>query len=376
MHDAGRRLLGPVVRRDDLTFPVEPTADGWRSHCGRYYVARTDAGYHAEAIGVAVLRPKGRWDYDSLQAALHACKLYHQRVTGNAVTVNTSHVVAWAAQHSGGAVCDAAPPQPRGSMKIALAKAHQMLSVLGFKIDDWEKADYQRRINSVVEGAYPKQDMLEQVQDDPEAKATLEAVLNAIDAKEEVTVVDRDKDADTVAAPAKKKSLAAAIAASEDNGDNDDDDAGQAAADAAAEANDADAPDDGADEETENAMTVAEPKRKPGRPAKASTNGRGPGRPPKAAAVAVSEPKRKPGRPAKNAPKPLKVRVAAATDEERGPTRTYTAGVVIRRHGTKGSVTDEMVNELDREFGVTNERESRFALRNALNAIRGYNAGK
>jgi len=53
-------------------------------------------------------------------------------------------------------------------------------------------------------------------------------------------------------------------------------------------------------------------------------------------------------------------------------TRPYLAGVIIARHGLEAGVTDEMVAELDEEYGLPNPRESRFCLKNAWHATRGY----
>lgn len=53
-------------------------------------------------------------------------------------------------------------------------------------------------------------------------------------------------------------------------------------------------------------------------------------------------------------------------------TRPYLAGRIIARHGMEQGVTDEMVAELDEAYPRPNPRESKFTLRNAYHAIRGY----
>ena len=53
-------------------------------------------------------------------------------------------------------------------------------------------------------------------------------------------------------------------------------------------------------------------------------------------------------------------------------TRPYFAGVVIQNHGVEAGVTAAMVTEVDKLYGQPNPRESRFCLKNAWHAIRGY----
>ncbi len=56
-------------------------------------------------------------------------------------------------------------------------------------------------------------------------------------------------------------------------------------------------------------------------------------------------------------------------------TRPFLAGVLIKQHGVKAGVTDEMVTELNEMYGKVNDAESMFTLRNAWHAIRGFAKG-
>ena len=83
-----------------------------------------------------------------------------------------------------------------GTMKISLAKAHQMFTVMEFKgMEQWSMSEYQRRLDSIMAGAFERPEMYEMVNDDPEAQATLKEILAAVDAKESITVVERERDA-------------------------------------------------------------------------------------------------------------------------------------------------------------------------------------
>ena len=53
-------------------------------------------------------------------------------------------------------------------------------------------------------------------------------------------------------------------------------------------------------------------------------------------------------------------------------TRPYIAGVIIAKHGLAAGVTNEMVAELDEQYGHANPAESLFCLRNAWHSARGY----
>ena len=53
-------------------------------------------------------------------------------------------------------------------------------------------------------------------------------------------------------------------------------------------------------------------------------------------------------------------------------TRPYFAGVVVKRHGVAAGVTAAMVAELDELYGKANPAESKFCLKNAWHAVRGY----
>lgn len=55
-------------------------------------------------------------------------------------------------------------------------------------------------------------------------------------------------------------------------------------------------------------------------------------------------------------------------------TRPYAAGLVVKKFGIADGVTDEMVEAVDQLYGKVNPRESRFALRYAVQAIRAYTA--
>ena len=53
-------------------------------------------------------------------------------------------------------------------------------------------------------------------------------------------------------------------------------------------------------------------------------------------------------------------------------TRPYLAGKIIARHGLAAGVTDAMVAELDEAYGKPNPTESRWCLKNAWHASRGF----
>lgn len=53
-------------------------------------------------------------------------------------------------------------------------------------------------------------------------------------------------------------------------------------------------------------------------------------------------------------------------------TRPYLAGAIIAKHGLAAGVTDAMIAELDEAYGKPNPIESRFCLKNAHHAARGY----
>jgi hypothetical protein len=69
---------------------------------------------------------------------------------------------------------------------------------------------------------------------------------------------------------------------------------------------------------------------------------------------------------------------ATATTKKEPPaakvTRTEVVGRVLARHGLDAKL-DNLIAEVDAEFGTANPRESIFALRNARNAIKGFLAG-
>jgi outer membrane biosynthesis protein TonB len=56
--------------------------------------------------------------------------------------------------------------------------------------------------------------------------------------------------------------------------------------------------------------------------------------------------------------------------------RPYLAGIVIKEAGAAAGVTAEMVTRLDEAYGKPNPTESKFCLRNAWHAIRGFAKGK
>lgn len=53
-------------------------------------------------------------------------------------------------------------------------------------------------------------------------------------------------------------------------------------------------------------------------------------------------------------------------------TRAYVAGLIIAKYGLAAGVTKAMVAELDRECGYVNPWESKYCLKNAWHAARGY----
>ena len=52
--------------------------------------------------------------------------------------------------------------------------------------------------------------------------------------------------------------------------------------------------------------------------------------------------------------------------------RSYYAGIVIRKHGISAGITEEMVNELDKMYKKRNRQESMYRLRLAWHAIYGF----
>ena len=52
--------------------------------------------------------------------------------------------------------------------------------------------------------------------------------------------------------------------------------------------------------------------------------------------------------------------------------RPYFAGVIVAKYGLEAGVTDEMVAELDAAYGKPNPTESRYRLKDAWHAARGY----
>jgi hypothetical protein len=105
-------------------------------------------------------------------------------------------------------------------------------------------------------------------------------------------------------------------------------------------------------------------------PLKRPANGKKPAKKPAAKEA-------KPAAAKKETPaKPAKVEKPAAAKEERHATRPYIAGQVIAERGLAADLTDEMVAEVDGRAKKPNEAESRFCLRNARQAIQGYQAGR
>lgn len=73
--------------------------------------------------------------------------------------------------------------------------------------------------------------------------------------------------------------------------------------------------------------------------------------------------------------KPEKPKKPSTPGVRNSRTRPFLAGVLIKKHGRKAGVTDEMVAELDEMYGKENPAESMFCLRNAWHAIRGFMDG-
>lgn len=86
--------------------------------------------------------------------------------------------------------------------------------------------------------------------------------------------------------------------------------------------------------------------------------------------------KKKPATKAKPEPtvaaEPAPIDPATLTGVSMAATRPYFAGLVIARHGLAAGVTDEMIAEVDAMYKSPCPRESKFALRNAWHAARGY----
>jgi len=92
--------------------------------------------------------------------------------------------------------------------------------------------------------------------------------------------------------------------------------------------------------------------------------------PAKKAKAAPAE-KAKAAKKAKAAPAPKKG-VPGIRNVEITGNRPYSCGAVFAAHGLEGGLTDKMVAEIDEACGVANERETKFAARNAFQAIRGF----
>lgn len=93
----------------------------------------------------------------------------------------------------------------------------------------------------------------------------------------------------------------------------------------------------------------------------------------KAAAPAPAEKpakEKKPTKPAKDDDGTAKIPGVRETR-----TRPFLAGCLIKENGMGAGITDAMVAELDKQYGKTNPAESLFCLRNAWHSIRGYEEG-
>ena len=88
-------------------------------------------------------------------------------------------------------------------------------------------------------------------------------------------------------------------------------------------------------------------------------------------AAPAEEEEEAPAKPAKKAkePKPEKPK---STGVRKSKTRPYVGGSIIKKYGLDAGITEAMVAEVDSEFGEANPRETKFVLRNAWHAIRGY----
>lgn len=69
---------------------------------------------------------------------------------------------------------------------------------------------------------------------------------------------------------------------------------------------------------------------------------------------------------------PTKEEAAKVPGVRAGRTRPYLAGRIIQKNGFTAGVTDAMVAELDEMYGKPNATESRFVLKNAWHATRGF----
>lgn len=91
------------------------------------------------------------------------------------------------------------------------------------------------------------------------------------------------------------------------------------------------------------------------------------------------KPKKKAKAADKKPAKPAKPKAEKPDKEDSGlhgvrtkVTRPYLAGVIIQEHGRDVGITKEMADELDKRYGKKNPAESMFCLRNAWHAIRGF----
>lgn len=101
-----------------------------------------------------------------------------------------------------------------------------------------------------------------------------------------------------------------------------------------------------------------------------------PEKPAKAGKTAPAEPKK--AAKAAKPEKPAKEPKVKAEKPEKKPrvrdmkTRPYFTGVVLKKHGIDKGVTPEMVEDLNRLYGVVNDRESDAQLRWAIHVVKGY----
>lgn len=86
----------------------------------------------------------------------------------------------------------------------------------------------------------------------------------------------------------------------------------------------------------------------------------------KAAKAAAEEKPAKPAKPPKEKVPSMGVRDSLS--------RPFVAGAILKKHGLAEGITEEMIAEVDAEYGKANPRETKFTLRNAWHAIRAYQA--
>lgn len=258
---------------------------------------------------------------------------------------------------------------PKTTANVTRANADALMIALGYATAaKWSDEVMAKRINSldkVLENGGRDTAL-----DDPTLNAALETVLTAIGEGESVAIVEEEPEPAKKSA-AKPKPAAAKKAAAPAADDWDDVPGGDAGDDAAAQSEEEPMP----TKPAKKAAKAAKPA-----PAKKAAAEKKPATKPAAAKKAPAK-ETKAAKPAK-APKPK-----PEEEEEEGESgiagvrigvksRIYVAGRILAKIGVDKGVSDEVAARIDKAYekghGRSNPRESRYSLRLAVHAIKGY----